>query len=162
MTLMLLLIAAALVGASGTAPAATFSGHRAKRGPSAVESVEKTRCLQGQGAAEHDGADDVGTLGVQHTDGPPPTPTGTSTPNHVPRTVEGTTSNKIAVDKMTSNKTFYKTMMRWRGESAGGPPPTGGMCWVVGRSADAPAKNAARPTPTPRTQPPRCTPVCVR
>ena len=72
MTLVLLLVAAAaLLGPTGTAPDATFANHQATRGRSAVESVEKTCCLQG---AKHD-VNDVLTLGVhtgvQHTAGPP-------------------------------------------------------------------------------------------
>ena len=166
MTLVFLLIAAAaLVGASGTAPDLTFAGHQATCGRSAaVESVEKTlkTCLQD--ATEHDGVDDVGTLGDQHTARPLPTPTD-STPNRVPRTAEDMTSikiTKIAADKTTC----YKT--RRDGASAGGPLPTVGTC-RVGRSAgpgtlaetaEAEADTNAKTTTTTLQKPRMCPVSC--
>jgi hypothetical protein len=135
--MLLLIAAAALV----KPPDVTFASHQAPRGRSAVESVEKlekTCCLH----SKHDGGpDDALTLGVQHNAGPPPTPNGTSTPNHVPRTMEDTTSNKFTVYKNTSYKTTYYKTSCAAGASASGHHPTGGTC-RTGRSANAPAKNA--------------------
>ena len=160
MTLLFLLIAAAaLVGASGTAPDASPTGHQATRsriGRSAVESIEKTCCLQ-QGAAAEEELN-VGIHGVKHTAGPPPTPTGTFTPNHV----EDMTSIKITAAKMTSYDTCSTTWTCNYHQSCCGPhpaPTVGTSRTCIGRSADAPATNAKAEAKTTALQHPRVCPI---